>query len=328
MLPGESTTTPNRPRPMSQQAVLISTATVHPGSEEAFAAWQSRQTAVISRFDGFIGVDFVPPSGGDKPGAAWTIIIKFESGTTLEAWRHSPERAAMLAEVTPLLDGGNFGETVSGSEGVAASSEVTEVIFSKVKPGKADRYREWATRIQAAQARYPGYRGMYLQPPANGKDGHWTSILRYESPAHLEAWMNAPERRKLLEETADFIESEEFMHLQTSFPGWVPLNPATGEPPPNWKAALLVLLGLFPIVMLEMKYLDLAQFGIQASLATFIGNAVSVALTSFITMPFCVKWFEWWLFPKGNPSLQTAKGVGILCLLFAVEVAALWKLLP
>ena len=45
----------------------------------------------------------------------------------------------------------------------------------------ADRYREWAARIQAAQAKYSGYRGMYLQPPAGGGDGHWTSILRYDS---------------------------------------------------------------------------------------------------------------------------------------------------
>jgi antibiotic biosynthesis monooxygenase (ABM) superfamily enzyme len=90
---------------------------------------------------------------------------------------------------------------------------------------------------------------------------------------------------------------------------------------------MLVLLGLFPIVMLEMRFLNLAQFGLHASLATFIGNAISVALTSFITMPLCVKGFGWWLFPKDDPR-TTSKGVGILCLLFALEVFALWKLLP
>ena len=194
----------------------------------------------------------------------------------------------------------------------------------------ADRYREWATRIQAAQARYPGYRGMYLQPPASGKDGHWTSILRYDSAAHLEAWMNSPERRALLEESKEFIESEELMSLKTSFPGWVPMDPVTGEPPPNWKAALLVLLGLFPIVMLEMRFLSpiLTGLHLHASMATFIGNTISVALTSFVTMPLFVRWFAWWLFPKGNRAAVDAKGVAILCALFAAEVIVLWKLLP
>jgi antibiotic biosynthesis monooxygenase (ABM) superfamily enzyme len=195
----------------------------------------------------------------------------------------------------------------------------------------ADRYRDWASRIQTAQAKYPGYRGMYLQPPAGGKGGHWTSILRYDTAQHLEAWMNAPERKELLTETREFLESEEFMRLATAFPGWVPLDPMTGEGPPNWKAAMLVLLGLFPIVMLEMKFLSpiLGRWSIHASLGTFIGNAISVALTSFITMPWCVRWFGWWLFPKGpEAAALTARGVGIICFLFAVEVVVLWKLLP
>lgn len=313
---------------MSKHSVLIATAKVQPGSEQAFTAWQTRQTAVISKFPGFVGVDFMPPPH-NKPGEAWTIITNFETNETLAAWQKSPERAASLAEVAPLLDGGNFGETVP-EDGAAPTTEVTEVIFSKVKAGMADRYREWAARIQAAQAKYPGYRGMYLQPPAGGGDGHWTSILRYDSAEHLEAWMNAPERKALLTETSEFIESEELMRLQTSFPGWVPLDPLTGEPPPNWKAAMLVLLGLFPIVMLEMKFLGylLDPLGVQnRSLATFIGNAISVALTSFATMPLFVNWFGWWLFPKGNKSAQTTKGVVILCILFAIEVIVLWKLI-
>ena len=67
----------------------------------------------------------------------------------------------------------------------------------------------------------------------------------------------------------------------------------TGKGPPNWKTAMLVLLGLFPVVMLELKFLSpkLSLLGIHASLATFIGNSISVAVTSFFTMPWCVRWF-------------------------------------
>ncbi len=315
----------------SKHAILIATARLHPGSEEAFSAWQARHSAVISKFPGFISTDMIPPPV-DKPDVPWTILLNFESEATLAAWQKSPERGAILGEVAPLLAGGDFGETIStDGPGAAPGGEVTEVVFSKVKPGMADHYREWAARIQAAQAKYPGYRGMYLQPPANGRDGHWTSILRYDSAEHLEAWMNAPERKTLLSETGEFIESEELMRLATSFPGWVPIDPMTGEGPPNWKAAMLVLLGLFPIVMLEMKFLSpiLKDLGLHASLATFIGNAISVALTSFITMPWCVRSFGWWLFPKGpSAAALTARGIGILCLLFALEVIVLWKLLP
>jgi antibiotic biosynthesis monooxygenase (ABM) superfamily enzyme len=316
---------------MSNHSILIATARVHPGSEEAFAAWQARHSAVISKFPGFISTDMIPPPAG-QPEAQWTILVTFESGDALSAWQRSPERGAILGEVVPLLAGGDFGETVSSDgTGAVPGADVTEVIFSKVKRGMGDRFREWAERIQTAQARYPGYRGMYLQPPAGGDAGHWTSILRYDTARHLEAWMNSPERRALLAEEREFLESEEMMRIATAFPGWVPIDPMTGDGPPNWKAAMLVLLGLFPIVMLEMKFLSpvLAASGLHASLGTFVGNAISVALTSFFTMPWCVRLFGWWLFPKGpEASAITARGVGIISLLYAVEVVVLWRLLP
>lgn len=309
-------------------AAIIATAKVHPGAEEAFAAWQARHSLAIARVPGFVSCDMIPPTTG-KPGEPWTIILNFEDEHAAAEWQRSEDRGRLLGEVTPLLDGGTFGETLNTDSSAMPSGDVTEVVFSKVMPGMEDRYREWATRIQAAQARYPGYRGMYLQPPAKGRgDGHWTSILRYDSVEHLEAWMSAPERRELIAEAREFIESEELMRLGTAFPGWVPVDPMTGEAPPNWKAAMLVLLGLFPIVMLEMRYLNLAQFGMHASLATFIGNSISVALTSFVTMPLFVRWFDWWLFPRGDRAAVTRKGVAILSALYAVEVVALWKLLP
>jgi antibiotic biosynthesis monooxygenase (ABM) superfamily enzyme len=316
---------------MSDHAALIATARVHPGSEEAFASWQGRHSAAVSKFSGFVSTDMIPPPVG-FPEEPWTIIVNFDSEKSLASWQGSPERGAILGEVALLLDGGNFGESVSDGSSGLPGSDVTEVIFSKVRSGMEDRYRDWAARIQEAQARYPGYRGMYLQPPAGGKGGHWTSILRYDTAEHLEAWMHAPERKKFLAESREFIESEELMRLATSFPGWVPLDPMTGKGPPNWKAAMLVLLGLFPVVMLEMKYLSpvlgAGGWGLHASLATFIGNAISVALTSFITMPLCVRWFGWWLFPGGNSAWITSKGLGLLFVLFAAEVVLLWKLLP
>jgi uncharacterized protein len=185
-------------------------------------------------------------------------------------------------------------------------------------------------RIQAAQAKYAGYRGMYLQPPTEN-DGLWTTIIRYDTAEHLEAWMKAPERGELLAESKAFIDHEQLMRLATSFPGWVPINPVTGKGPPNWKTALLVTLGLFPIVMLERRFLSpiLASLGLHSSLAIFIGNCISVAGTTFVTMPLFIRWFGWWLFSeKKTPAWTTPAGPGLLAVLFAIEVGALWHLLP
>ncbi len=313
---------------MSEIAVLIATAKVRPDQEPAFSVWKATHDTVIGKFPGFVSSDIIPPT--HEGSNEWTIILNFESKDDLSVWQKSPERAAVVAEGMALFEGGTLGEVVQiGDGGAKPDNKVTEVIFSKVKAGKEDDYRAWAARIQAAQARYPGYCGMYLQPPQE-QGGLWTTILRFDSEAHLEAWMNAPERKALLKESKDIIEHEALSRLATSFPGWVPLNPMTGKGPPNWKTAMLVLLGLFPVVMLELRYLNpvLAGYGLNSSFATFLGNALSVAATSFFTMPLAVRGFGWWLFPKVESAALSTKGVMLLLLLYGVEIALLWRLLP
>jgi antibiotic biosynthesis monooxygenase (ABM) superfamily enzyme len=312
---------------MSTPAVLLATFKIRPGHEDDFAAWQIQHNKVVSKFPGYVSADVIPPT---KPGDnEWTIILNFQSSDLLVKWQKSEERAGLIADVLPLVEGGNLGQMMP--EDNAASqpdTNVTQVILSKIKPGMEDAYREWSVRIQQAQAKYPGYRGTYIQPPSSGEAGNWTTMLRYDTSAHLEAWLAAPERAELLQESKAFIENEELMRLRTSFPGWVPINPVTGKGPPDWKTAILVLLGLYPTVLLELRFLNPHLTFLNPSLATFIGNAGSVAVTSFITMPLFVRWFGWWLFPGKNSSKSREPiGLGLFILLFAIEIALLWRIL-
>ena len=311
---------------MSNPAVLVETGRVRAGKDADFVAWKTRHDSAICKFPGYISSDVMPGANGSNE---WTIVINFQSGDDCAAWRQSKQHAEIVAEGVPVFEDGNFGE-VAQVHDAASTADVTEVIFSRIKPSMEDAYREWTTRIGAAQSRYPGYRGMFVQPP-DEKGGVWTTIIRFKSAPELETWMNAPERKSLLQESKDFIEHEQLTRLATAFPGWVPVDPTTGKGPPNWKTALLVLLGLFPVVMIELRFLNpvLSQFGLHASLGTFIGNALSVAATSFITMPLFVRWFGWWLFPAAARTWRvTSKGAVILIVLFTVEVVALWRLLP
>lgn len=313
---------------MSTPAFIIATVKVRPGTDKEFIAWKAHYDQLIGKFSGFVSCDMTPPT--EPGGNEWTIILNFRSREDLIVWQTSPERALIITEGASIFEDGNIAEVVRADEGgERPESNVTEVIFSKIKPGMEDNYREWAARMQAAQARYPGYKGTFLQPPEeNG--GFWTTIMRFDSTLQLEAWMNAPERKEMLDESKAFVEHEQLTRLATSFPGWVPIDPITGKGPPNWKTSLLVLLGLFPIVMLEMRFLSpiLTALYLHASLATFISNAVSVFLTSFAIMPLLICWFGWWLFPDKETFATSTKGVLILVILFFTEIAVLWKLLP
>lgn len=309
---------------MSSPAVLIATAKVRPGSEDAFAAWKGRHDAALAKFPGYISSDIMPP---DDHSETWTMVLNFKSDADAHLWQQSKERATLVGELSSLVTGGDLGEVMKKEtpDSAQPGTNVTQVILSQVRPGMEEAYREWAARIQSAQSQYPGYRGMYLQPPSN-TGGYWTTLLRFDTAEHLEGWLAAPERAKLLQESKTFIEKEELMRLATSFPGWVPINPLTGKGPPDWKTALLVLLGLYPIVVLELRFLNPLLRGFNSSLATFIGNTLSVAGTTFITMPVFIRAFGWWLFlDKTSAKWATPAGLCILSALFAVEVALFWR---
>ena len=304
---------------LNSPAVLIATAKIRPGCEEAFAAWKGRHDAALAAFSGFRSSDILPPG---EPDGAWTILLNFDSREQLTAWQCSARRASILAELTPLVIGGNLGEVMQAESPDTAQpgTTVTQVIFSQIKPGMEDAYRAWVARMQDAQARYPGYQGTYLQPPGPGGT-HWITMLRFASPEQLNAWLAAPERAALLEEARDFIEREELTRLATSFPGWVRIDPKTGEGPPNWKTALLVLLGLYPIVALELLYLNPLLGGLAPALGMFVGNVLSVAATTYLTMPLFVRAFEGWLFAAKRSGLRTtAQGLALLAAIFAGEI--------
>lgn len=234
----------------------------------------------------------------------------------------------------PKPDDNPFGkgpelDTLVDGHGQSAAGGVHEVIFSKVIPGHHNEYRDWSFRMREAKQKFPGYRGTLLQPPEE-PDGFWTTIIQFENQQAMDAWMSSTERKNMLEEAKKFIEIDHVSKVKGSFPGWVPNDPDTGNPPPNWKAALLVLLGLYPIVVAQIEFVSpiFHQWGFRTWLSTFLANCIGVAGTSFITMPIFVKLFYWWLFPKRNHRRTDLVGVAMLTLLFAVELIVFASLIP
>ncbi|MEA5475506.1 hypothetical protein VB716_14895 [Synechococcus sp. CCY9201] len=108
----------------------------------------------------------------------------------------------------------------------------------------------------------------------------------------------------------------ELIRVSTSFPGWVPVDPISGQGPPDWKTAILILFELYPIVRLALKLFNpfFTLLQIHGALVTSIGNAISVALTSCLKMPFFVQEFDWWLFHStASRRALTRRGVRWIC---------------
>ena len=115
--------------------------------------------------------------------------------------------------------------------------------------------------------------------------------------------------------------------LPSPFAAWFPSDPDRPAPP-LWKQGMLVLLVLYPIVMLELRFLNPLLAPLMPAPATFIGNAISVALVTWPLMPVTVFCLGWWLQPAPQRRLRTTLfGLALIALLYAAEVLVLWKLL-
>ena len=303
-------------------ATLVAKFQLRSDAENAFAEWQAKALMRAAGFEGFLNSE-ITPSG---KGLAWNVLLRFADSAHLQAWRKSETWHQLLGDATPLLaEKSSIEVQVKESE---SDQGVVEVIITQVKPGREAAYREWETKIQQAQSKFPGYRGAYVQPPVAGELG-WTTLMRFDTAEQLDTWLKSPERAALVKEAESLVDYAHLQRMGSSFPGWFPTDPKTGKGPPNWKAAMLVLLGLFPIVMLEARFLSPQLAGVNSSLGMFIGNVISVGLTTYLTMPLFIKTFGWWLFPKSDAVKVTVNiaGTAVIFLLYAIEVAVLWHLL-
>jgi antibiotic biosynthesis monooxygenase (ABM) superfamily enzyme len=305
-------------------ASLLLCARVRDGKQAEFAQWHARWQAAMLESPGAESFEYLPPTPDQIEAVA---VGRFDSIADVRTWRHSPVNEALIAEAKPFVEGGLVMQ-LTGKAAIEyyVQHSATEVIITQIKPGFEAAYRTFADRIQKVQETFPGYLGSFVQPPHHKETG-WTTVLRFDSVEHLDEWMTSPQRAALLEESKDLIAGFEAQRVDTSFPGWVPADPVTGQPPSIWKTAALVLLTLFPVVMLEIKFLNPHLRSLPPALATFIGNAISVALTTWPLMPLAIRAFSPWLFPEGRPPALVAAMPFVLALCYALEIALLWRLI-
>jgi antibiotic biosynthesis monooxygenase (ABM) superfamily enzyme len=309
----------------AETSTLLICARVLPGREADFAQWHVRWQSAVLASKGAISVEFWPPAPPDQ--LETVAVNRFTSIDALRAWRRSEQNQVLVKEAAPLVEVGLVMQLV-GQAAVEYSVRhgVTMVMVTEIRPGKEAAYRAWADRIQKLQATFPGYIGSFVQPPQHKERG-WTTVLRFDSTANLDRWIKSKERAAMVKESEDLVTDFHAQRVDTSFPGWIPNDPTTGKPPNRWKAAALILLTLFPVIMLELKYLNPQLADFNPALRTFIGNMISVALTTWPLMPLAIWIFSAWLFPENKPRWLVLTSPLFLLACYAVEIAFFWHLL-
>jgi antibiotic biosynthesis monooxygenase (ABM) superfamily enzyme len=299
---------------------------VRPEFAEAFARWQGETSTVIAGLPGFIEQRLMPPQPPLQ--IDWVILQRFATLPDAQRWLASPERQVRLDGIAHMLLGRDDVHIVQDEASAAKSSPVSAVISTRVKAGKEADYRGWERRIAAAQSKARGLQGYRFEPAVPGVQEDHVAILRFDNEDNLNAWLESPGRRRLIEEAQPLTEEFHTRVVRSGFEQW--FRETGAAPLPAWKMNMLVLLMLYPIVFLFGTFvatpLLIHRLAMPFAISLFIGNMVSVTLTGFL-VPWIAERFGWWLHPRGPQRLRTHLfGAAIIAALYAVMVVAFWRL--
>lgn len=307
---------------------IVTQTCVRPERAEDFARWQGETSSFIANFPGFIEQRLMPP----KPPLQvdWVILQRFTSLEAARTWLASSERQTRIEGAAPMLVGRDDVHIVQDEADGIKPAPASVVISTRVRPGKEVEYRAWERRIAAAQSKAPGLQGYRFEPPVPGVQEDFVAILRFDTEANLQAWLDSPARRKLIEEATPLTEEFHTRMARTGFDQWFQDSAQPGAAPlPVWKMDMLVLLMLYPIVFLFGVLVGTPLFGkvlgLSFAVSLFLGNVVSVGLTGFL-VPWVAGHFGWWLRPAPGKEFRTGLlGAAVIVAMYATMVFVFWR---
>lgn len=310
---------------ISKEAALLSIKiTVPTACKNAFAEWKAELNASIIAFPGFVSLEVLSPVSSETGDLEWVIILRFSKKERMLAWRSSVAHQNLIddLQLTVLKGSGKVDEIEL--EGDVLQAGVTEVFITEISQDKTPAFRKWIAKIHQVEARFPGFKGVYIQSPSESQGKNWIVFLQFDTPENLDRWLASSERRQVLKEAQPLIAALESHRVISPYAGWFSSFAENGKEPAPWKQTMLVLLVLFPIIMSERKYLAPLIDILGSSLTVFIGNLMSVLLISWPLMPLVIRLLRWWLSPEKETVVKTVMGTCLILVLYLLEVLLFW----
>ncbi|MEU8784626.1 antibiotic biosynthesis monooxygenase [Streptomyces sp. NPDC048637] len=294
-------------KPQGAEATVIIGQKIRPGLEREFEAWQEGVNTAAADYAGFLGAEISPPTPLQPD---WVVVYRFDSIAHLQAWINSATRQSFLDSGSRYLDGPATQQVVSGGT-QQPDPLVTVVVTHRVHPDHVDAFLAWQRQMSEQESTFEGFRGTELFRPIEGLQDEWTTLYRFDSAEHLDAWLTSPERKEVLAEGEKFHDFG-MRTIDNSFGSWFAFEENGREvpPPSETKTSVAVWVGLYPTVVLLT--LALSPLQLPLWLGLLVGNLLSSFIMSFLTMPFYVNpLLRRWLRPPPDAPATTTRLVGL-----------------
>jgi antibiotic biosynthesis monooxygenase (ABM) superfamily enzyme len=175
---------------------------------------------------------------------------------------------------------------------------VTTTVTRRVKPGHEAAYEQFLAGISGAARAFPGYLGVEVFRPAPGGTNEYRIVYRFDSPAHLHAWLDSAEHAAWLARAEPHVAGPIQTQVLTGLEGWFTLPTQPGAPPPPpYKTALVTWVTIFPLItgVVVATAPLLGRLPLVVRLAVTTG--VTVPLMTWVVMPRVTRLLHRWLYP-------------------------------
>ena len=177
------------------------------------------------------------------------------------------------------------------------SGPVTTIVTRTVPSDKREQYETWLHDLLADAAGFDGYLGTDVHPPAHD-DGRYTSVFRFTTLEHLEAFRRSDLFHQSQAEAAIFTDGDPVWDTHTGLEFW--FNPPPGTvvaQPVRWRMALLIGTVVYVLVLIFGALASRLIGDWPSPLRLAIVIAVEITVMTYLLLPWLTKRLANWIYP-------------------------------
>ena len=146
----------------------------------------------------------------------------------------------------------------------------------------------------------PGHLDWHIVRPISGLSETYTVIIRFDTRAHLQEWMESPARTRLIEKVQPLFVTGDDFFISSGLDFWFTPGGAKAKVPVRWKQYLVTWSAIYPLVLgvpLVVRT-GSALLGVPNNhlLTTLVVTGIVVFLMVYVVMPRYTKLIQRWLF--------------------------------
>lgn len=181
----------------------------------------------------------------------------------------------------------------------------SSLVIEHIVPKGRDRiFKRWLRSLIKTARQQEGFLRSDSCPPLLCQNDavKWYSIFHFDTPAHLNDWIESDGRKQAMKSGQGIFRAYRFKSFTTGLEGWFSSrsrNEHSRLGPPPWKQILSVVLGLYPVIMVQSQLFK--HFGIMQTwplaIAMPINNLITSTILTLVVMPFVARRLSFWLRP-------------------------------